>query len=347
MAGRQAGGQVLESVRRRLKQGWPPGLTVLTGGDLFHLDTAQRVILATLVPEPQSGYGLSIFGPDRVDVGTVVAAARSAGMFDPRRVVLVRDGAALEGDPGALEEFASKPPPESYLLVRAPALDRRRKLHKILAGSGQLLTFAPATQIGRMVADVKTLAAAMGLKLDRAATEFLALSSGGDLYRTAAELEKIRAWLGEDGARKVDLRIVREVAVAGGLLSGWEMADGVTARDRGRALAAARRVVDAGEEPLRILGGLAWRARVMLEGKALLERGGRPAEVVKRVRAWSFEDDLLQGLSRYSIAELLAFPAGLLEADRALKSRAIDPRAVLESLVDRLIGGTETGRGAR
>jgi DNA polymerase-3 subunit delta len=198
-----------------------------------------------------------------------------------------------------------------------------------------------------MIADVKTLATTIGLKLDRAATEFLALTSGGDLYRTAAELEKIRAWLGADGARKVDLRIVREVAVGGGLLSGWEMADGVTARDRGRALAAARRVLDAGEEPLKILGGLAWRARVMLEAKALLERGGRPNDVLKQVRAWSFEEALLQGLSRYSMAELLAFPAGLLEADRALKSRAIDPRAVLESLVDRLTGGAESQRGGR
>jgi hypothetical protein len=47
------------------------------------------------------------------------------------------------------------------------------------------------------------------------------------------------------------------------------------------------------------------------------------------------------------MAELLAFPAGLLEADRALKSRAIDPRAVLESLVDRLTGGAESQRGGR
>ncbi len=141
--------------------------------------------------------------------------------------------------------------------------------------------------------------------------------------------------------------VVREVAASGGLLSGWEVADAILRRDRAAALAAARRLVDGGDEPIRIVGGLAWRARVMIQAKALLAEGRRADEVVRATRAFYYRDALLQGLSRYTLEELLAFPATLLQADRTLKSRSIHPRAVLENLVDRLTGPSVGARGQR
>jgi DNA polymerase III delta subunit len=101
-------------------------------------------------------------------------------------------------------------------------------------------------------------------------------------------------------------------------VSGWEVANAVMARDREGALAAARYLVDAGDEPIRIVGGLAWRARMMLQSRT--------------------ERD-----AQYSLTELLKFPAALLRADRALKSRRISPRAVLEDLVDSLTGAPRAG----
>jgi len=111
-------------------------------------------------------------------------------------------------------------------------------------------------------------------------------------------------------------------------------------RDRAAALAAVARLVDGGDEPIRIVGGLAYRARMMLQAKALLERGVPAQQVVQTTRSWGYRDDLMRGLSRYSLAELLAFPALLLEADRSLKSRGLGARAVLENLVCRMTGPT-------
>lgn len=328
---------VLAQLRRDLARGWPPGLTVLGGDDAFHLDAAQRDLLAALAPPDPSGFGLSVYGEERVDVGAVVAAARSVGMFSPRRVVFVRDVAALDGEPEPLRAYAADPPPGSFLIVRAPALDQRRSLHKTLAGAGRLLLFESpgATDIGRATADVLALAKEKGLKVDRSAAALLAELHGADLYRVAGELEKIEAWRGADG-RAVDVETIREVASGGGAMTGWEVADAVMARDRERALLAARKLVDAGDEPIKIVGGLAWRARILLQAKGLSAAGRRPDDALRL--AWSFRETLHEALERYSLAELLAFPAELLRADRTLKSRSIDPRAVLEDLVDRLTG---------
>ena len=89
------------------------------------------------------------------------------------------------------------------------------------------------------------------------------------------------------------------------------------------------------------------RARVMIQAKALLAEGRRADEVVRATRAFYYRDALLQGLSRYTLEELLAFPTTILQADRTLKSRSIHPRAVLENLVDRLTGPSVGARGQR
>jgi DNA polymerase-3 subunit delta len=344
MAGRESGGaQLLARVERELAAGWPVGLTVLTGDDLYHLDRAQRLLLERLAGEDTGGFGLTVFGGDeKVDVAEVVAAARSVGMFAERRVVFVRDVGALEGEPDALVNFAESPPQKSHVLVRAPTLDKRRKLHQALDRRGRKLDFA-AGPGGAGVADVRRMGREHGLDVDPAAAALLAELAGFDLYRLDGELAKLAAWIGGTGGR-ADVEAVRAVAASGGLLSGFELADAVLRRDRAAGLAAARALVRSGEEAVRIVGGVAWRSRVAREAKALELAGRRPRDVVERLRsAYYFRDALELALARYSMGELLAFPAALAEADRTLKSRSIAPSVVLERLVDRLTGAAPRG----
>ena len=67
---------------------------------------------------------------------------------------------------------------------------------------------------------------------------------------------------------------------------------------------------------------------------------------MRAVRAWHYAEALTQGLSRYSMDELLAFPGKLLEADRTLKSRSIAAGAVLEALVEKMTAGAARGAGS-
>ena len=131
--------------------------------------------------------------------------------------------------------------------------------------------------------------------------------------------------------------VVREVVCHGGVLSGWEVANAILERDEKVALAAVRKLIDSGEEPIRTIGGLAWRARTMIQAKALLEKGRPKREAVAAAQAWRREDELFRALARYTLEELMTFPAKLLEADRSLKSRTLDPTSVLETLVRDLI----------
>jgi DNA polymerase-3 subunit delta len=331
----------LAQMRNKLASGWPRGLTLLMGDDRYHLDLAQKEILEKLVPPSSSDFALTLFGENKIDIAEVVTAARSLGMFSPRRVVLVKDASALDGAPEILEDYASSPPPDSYLLVRAHKLDKRRNLHKALSKRATILTFdAPKNerQQRALVPELKKLAAERGLKLQRGCAELLLQAHGGDLYRMIAELDKLRDWMGGSGA-DVTSDMVREIGSGGGLIAGWEVANAVAARDQSAALAESRRLIDSGEETLRILGGLAWRARIMLQAKAMLAAGINAEEVYSVLPTWGWKRELIKGMRDYTLDELLAFPALLLAADRSLKSRSLAERAVLEDLVCRLTAG--------
>jgi DNA polymerase III subunit delta len=335
------GGAVLKTTLAALAGGWPPGLTVLTGDDLYHLDQALSAILDRLVPEATGAFGLSIVGDAPMSTGALVGQARSSGMFASRRVVFLRDIAGLEGDPEPLTAYSSHPPRESFLIVRAPKLDRKRKLHKALAEAGQCLAFRPPANdaaLEDLAVEMKAMAGARGIDLEPSAVRLLLEVCGTDLNRIASELEKLAIWLGPDAGcgTPVDAATIRGLVAGTGLLSGWELADALTERDSKKAIAAARRLLDAGEEPIRILGGLASRARSLLRAKAMTEAGASPKAAVDGARAWYFREALARGLQRYAMDELLAMPGRLLETDRCFKSRSLDKGAVLEALVSSL-----------
>jgi DNA polymerase-3 subunit delta len=342
----ESGRSVLVRVRKAVAgpRGWPAGLTVLTGDDLFHLDAVQAELLHHLVPADAHGYALTVLGDEPVGAGEVVAAARSVGMFSPRRVVLLRDPSALildsdrriEAACDAFKAYADNPPEASHLIVRAPRLDVRRRFHKLLAGLPGTLRLEPA-EGQALIPVLHDIARERGLGIDDEVAELLVEAGGGDLHRIVSELDKLRTFLGPDAAGEVTLGQALEVAAGGSMRSGFLVADAIAARDGKTALETARSLLDGGEEPLRLLGAVSWRARMLVQAKAMLEAGARPQDVVVAVRAFRGRDALLQGLRRYRMDELLAFPSRLLQADRTLKSRSLDGRAVIESLIDDLV----------
>jgi DNA polymerase-3 subunit delta len=171
--------------------------------------------------------------------------------------------------------------------------------------------------------------------LDERALGLLIAASGSDLNRIAAEIEKLSVWQGAERGegRGMDAATLRGLIAGSAQMSGWELADAVTERDLSGAIAAARRLVDQGQEPIRIVGGVASRIRALLAAKAMADAGAPAQGVVDAARAWYFRDALATGLERYALAELLAMPRKLLEADRSFKSRSLDKGAVLEALV--------------
>lgn len=346
-------GALFREIDARVKRGWPAGLVLFAGDESWHRDRAWRIVLRALVPDDAS-FGVTVFGDEKVPTAAVAAAARSGGgMFASRRVVLVGDLSILEGEgdkerTDPLAAYASAPPADSHVLIRARALDRKRRLHAALAEAGTLLLFRSAgsePEVAQAVAAVESIAADKGVSLASGAAAFLLERCLADFHRVEREMEKAADW-SADRAGPLTPGDLAEIVHGDAASTGWEISDAITARDAEAALRWARRLGDVRDkgEAIPIVGGIAWRARTMLKAKAMLKRGAREQQVVDACRAWAYRSTLLAGVQRYTLDELLAFPARLLEADRALKGGGLAARAVLESLANDLVtGATDSG----
>lgn len=331
------GGRVAREVARRAAEGWPPGLTTFTGDDAYHLDSALEKVLDSLVPDRSDPFAWTSLATAKIATVDAVEAARVSGMFSDRRVVVIRDGGALDGSPDPFERFAAEPPESSWLLVRAPRLDRKRKLHQALLAGTALEFRLPADprEAAEAAREVAEMAKSRGLSIRPDAAGFLLDACRFDLHRAARELERLRDLAG-DGETDWPLERLREHVAGNETMSGWEIGDAVARRDLSEGWRAVRRLLDRGHEPIPIVGGLGWRARVFVAARARVAAGEPPRAVARSAGAWRWEEALEEGLARYRWEEVLAFPARLLEADRALKSRGLSGSAVLESLVEDL-----------
>lgn len=330
-------GTVLKKFNDALGEVWPSGVTLLTGEDAWYRDRAERLLVKHLCPAGEAAMAMTVIADGKHDIGQVVSSARSVGMFSPIRIVWVQDVSLLEGDPEPLMEYGKRPPDGSFLLIKGGKLDMRRKLHKALTQVGQHFEFAESAPFDNgKLADIRALAAEQGVVLDRDAVSFLSAACLGDMYRVERELEKLATWRGAGESQGISVDDLREVIRGSDLLSGWELADALADRNLERALAAVRRLAAAGEEPIRLVGGLAWRARQMLAARARIAAGMPEARALQDTYGQQRET-LRRSLKRYELAEMLSFPYALSQADRSLKSRSLNSATVLETLMQTLI----------
>ncbi|HEX6852374.1 MAG TPA: DNA polymerase III subunit delta [Candidatus Polarisedimenticolaceae bacterium] len=325
---------VAASAAREAEKGWPAGLTTLTGADLYHLDLAFEAIVGALAPDRDDPFAYTVLRDGRLSPAELVDRAASRGMFASSRIVVLRDVAVLDGDPEPLLRYAADPPDASWILIRASRLDRKRKLHQAVC-SGRLLEFRPPegeAEAREFLEVLSALARERGLRLDARAAAWVAAGSEGDLLRARAALDQLRDAFPGATAPLTEAQVA-EIVSASESATGWELGDHLVSRDTARALADARRYESMGQEAIKIVGGLAWRARSLVSAKGLEARGAPFDAIVGAARAWAWKEALRAALRRWPASDARALPSRLLAADRTLKSRQAPPYAAVERLI--------------
>jgi DNA polymerase-3 subunit delta len=155
--------------------------------------------------------------------------------------------------------------------------------------------------------------------------------AGADLSRLAVEVEKLATYA---GGGQITMPAVRELVARAREHEVWDLTDAVLARDRKRALRVLSRQLDAGEEPLGLLGLLASTYRKMLVAKELMARRAPSAEVQAAVKLPPWKMGEFNGHVRHTPVEHITRGlTRMAEVDLAIKSSVGTPALQLEVLV--------------
>ena len=321
-------------VESSLKRSAPSPIYLLVGEEDFLRDQALKVIKsAVLGAEGLEGFNDDVFYGDECVATDILGCANELPVFAERRLVVVKGTEKLSAREGeAIIPYCQEPNGSTTLVFTAAKLDNRLKFpqalkkHAMTVDCGAL----PPAQVPRWI---EAQAKELGVRLDADAVHLLAELSSQSLYLLKRELEKLASSVPSGtvvGPAEVELLRGTQPEA-----SVFDLSAAIGAGDSGRALRILARNLEAGEQPLRMLGALIWQYRRLWKARTLLDGGSPEGELARAIGIPPFRVKEFVGQVRlFTHAQLRKAFQLFLETDSALKGgRAIPPKGILADLV--------------
>ncbi|MBM4282829.1 MAG: DNA polymerase III subunit delta [Deltaproteobacteria bacterium] len=305
-----------EAFLKVLEKGTLPAVVAFGGDERIFVDEALVAVRTRVL----SG-GLADFNHDRVSArergaGDVVNLCRTLPVMAPRRLVEVRDADAIrDADVDVLAGYLERPCPETVLCLVLDEIDERVRLPKLLAKAPAALICRFDHPKGSYMPDlVQSRAQRSKVGLQPGAAEALARMVGNDLTLLARALEKLALAVNGDVSVEDVGRHVADTHMED--VYAWARA--VATGDRDGALRAMAALQAAREEPLGLVGLLAWQLREVATARALLDEGKDAARELRL--SGDRAGPVLHAARLYEPAQHAARLVRLADADRTLKS---------------------------
>jgi DNA polymerase-3 subunit delta len=338
-----------EELVGRLEKGKPVPAILLLGEEPYLRDACRKALIERFVPEASRTWAVSRYSADRGETQAALDQAQTMAMLSPLQVVFLEDAQAIEelGEKNRDEAVAQlgayleDPAPFTVLVLEATGLDQRMRLGKLLAEKTLVvecgLGDTPEERQAAAVALARALGKEQGVEFEKGAAEDLAEFVAADLMRLKTEIEKLATYAAE---KKVIGRAdVRALVISEKTATVWELADMLASRQSKNAMEFLDRLLRDGEQPLQMLGAMAWMYRKLIEASEVkgVTNGWQAARALG-MRPEQAEL-ALQNAREISKPRLLAGLHALRMADDRLKGSGAEPRTVMEFLVAKLTGG--------
>jgi DNA polymerase-3 subunit delta len=260
-------------LQRQLASGAPAPIYLVVGEQAFLRGAAVAAIRQAVLG--QEADSAAVFNDDLVygdetHAQDILNRCDSLPVFATRRLVVVRDINRLGSrETERLQPYLKTPVETTCLVLTGDKVDGRLKFFQSLKAAAVTVDCGSLDQRA-LPLWIREQAAALGLQLNDVACDALQEAGGGELAVMRRELEKLAAYVAPGTAVTA-----ADVEAVQGRDAGGTVQDLITAlsrKDRGGALKALAKVLDAGERPLQLLGLIAWNWRQVWKTREQLGR---------------------------------------------------------------------------
>jgi DNA polymerase III subunit delta len=330
------------SLEDRIARGPLAPIYLLVSDEPLLVDRAVAALREAAMPAALRGFNEEMFDGKGLTATRLLNAAQTLPMMAPRRLVLVRDLAAMAAaELAGLLPYLERPSPSTVLVGTASKIDKRIKLWAAAGKAGVLHELTAPRDLSGFV---RAEAERRGVAIRPPAASRLAEVVGKDLARLSISLEQLALYA--DG-RPIEVDDVDDLVAETRERSVFELTDAIGAGQRQRALVALESLIDQKQSPVGVVAMLARHVRQLGLVLAARDEGVPRGELPRLVGAPPFVvDKLATQAQRLGPAQVARATAELAWADRALKGeapmvktlgRALGERAVLERVVDSLL----------
>jgi DNA polymerase-3 subunit delta len=272
----------------------------------------------------------------------ILDAARSLPLFlpatdGPVRVVLVRafdPGTAADGE--LLGRYLDAPVEATCLVFEAAKLDSRRAATKLLSSRATNIDCKPPEREADVRRWIESSVNARGFAMDPEAVTYLLEMVGLGLEQLHQELDKVELFAAE--GERMAARDLEKLLGRSREHSVFELTDALVAGRSEAALQVLNKLLDDGEEPVRILAMVSWVTRQLITARDLSGRGCPERELLQQLGGrWDQRRLVLQKAEQCDLGALENLLVACSQSDAAVKmQRGAGSRGTLERLCRRV-----------
>ena len=316
----------------KISQGQTEPFYFLYGPETFYQTEVIRTLIQKYITEDNRDFNLETFDARESTVSHWLGSARTLSFLGGTKLVVVRnlhEAVPQDQDAQTLTDYAQSPIPEACVVITADKVDRKRKLFKTLTKLKTAVACEAPKENKRWL---RKRAEEAGYSLSSDAARFLVDRVGPRPGVLAKELEKTLLYVGKN--KSVSERDVAEVVGESKLENVFALTDALKTKNPEKALRLLNNQIDHGEQPIKILGTIAWQLRMIWEVKHYQQKNLPSGQIAKTMGAHPFMvEKALQHTRRFSTQQLRNGYLELANADRSLKSTSKDPMAVMQTLI--------------
>lgn len=297
---------------------------------------ARRLVLGE---DPDDEISLTRFDAAGLEWRTVRDELMTLSMFADRRLVVVNSADEfISAHRGNLEAYVDSPAARSVLLLDVKSWRKNTRLAKKLVNAGLVVECTELTGARLQQWIVVQCRDPHGKQIARDAAALIPQLAGTGLTGLTQEIAKLAAYVGD--RPKISVDDVRALVGGWRAETTWKMTDSVRDGRPAEALAALGKLLDAGEAPQRLLGGINYVFRKYAQATELSRQGGSLHDALRRAGVFPRDIDTaeryLRRIGRRRAEQILSW---LLKADIAMKGGSrVGDRLQLERLLLQLSG---------
>jgi len=322
---------------QQLESGTPHPVYFLYGEeDFFQRELVAALTRRWITPDNRD-FNLETFEAKTSTVHEWTGACKTLSFFGGEKLVIVRGLDEFKWDDAnvpPLLDYVSDPVPDACLVLTARKADRKRKIYKGLTkikGAGE----CTAPREAALTPWLRNRARESGHTLTTGAARLMVERVGPKPGLLAGELEKVITFAGK--AKSIDEQAVMEVVGETRLEKIFDLTDALKTKNPSKALRILRNHLEHGEEPVKLLGMIAWQFRLIWEVKHYQTTGTPPSRIAQKMGVAPFlAEQALRYTGKFSEGQLREGFRSLFRADRELKGSGKAPEGILETLVLRL-----------
>ncbi len=326
---------IMQRINNDIKTGNYQPVYLLYGEERY-LKKQYKDKLKKALCAPDDNMNNHMFEGKGISVGEVIDLAETMPFFADRKVIFLEDSGLLKSGGEQLAEYLGSQNETTVLIFVESEIDKRSKLYKAIQSKGCVVEFEAQDEntLKRWVAGLLNKE---GKKVTESTVQLFLSKTGTDMENIHGELEKLICYcLDKEVVERSDVETICTTRVTSHI---FDMVDAIADKKQKKALQLYYELLALKEPPMRILFLIARQCNILLQVKAMKNKGYGNKDMAAAIGVPPFAlGKYATQAGKFKTAQLKNAVAQCVEAEEAVKTGRMNDVMSVEILIMSVFG---------